>query len=60
MKQKKNKETGANWMKFQNVYILEFVKNLQFSSSNVYVLEFGSVGYMFKNLDVNQWKKFQL
>jgi hypothetical protein len=25
----------------------------------VYVLEFGSARYMFKNLDENQWKKFQ-
>jgi hypothetical protein len=26
----------------------------------VYVLEFGSTRYMFKNLDESQWKKFQL
>jgi hypothetical protein len=26
----------------------------------VYVLRFGSVGCMFKNLDEIQWKKFQL
>jgi hypothetical protein len=26
----------------------------------VYVLEFGLAGYMFKNLDENKWKKFQL
>jgi hypothetical protein len=26
----------------------------------VYVLEFGSARYMFKNLDENQCKKFQL
>jgi hypothetical protein len=26
----------------------------------MYVLEFGSTVYMFKNLDENQWKKFQL
>jgi hypothetical protein len=26
----------------------------------MYVLEFGSPKYMFKNLDENQWKKFQL
>jgi hypothetical protein len=26
----------------------------------VYVIEFGSARYMFKNLDENQWKKFQL
>jgi hypothetical protein len=26
----------------------------------VYVLEFGLARYMFKNLDENQWKKFQL
>jgi hypothetical protein len=25
----------------------------------LYILEFGSVGYIFKNLDENQWKKFQ-
>jgi hypothetical protein len=26
----------------------------------VYVLEFGSSRYMFKNLDENEWKKIQL
>jgi hypothetical protein len=26
----------------------------------VYVLQFGSARYMFKNLDENQYKKFQL
>jgi hypothetical protein len=26
----------------------------------MYVLEFGSARYMFKNLDEDQWKKFQL
>jgi hypothetical protein len=26
----------------------------------MYVLEFGPAGYIFKNLDENEWKKFQL
>jgi hypothetical protein len=41
-------------MEFQNMYVLRFVKSFTNYYIKVYVLEFGSAGYMFKNLDENQ------
>jgi hypothetical protein len=53
-------QIGANQMEFQNLYVLQLVKKFTIYYINVYVLEFGSARYMFKNLDENQWEKFQL
>jgi hypothetical protein len=47
-------------MEFQNVYVLQFVISFTIYYIKCVCPRFGSAGYMFKNLDENKWKKFQL